>query len=133
MRFASILLLAGLAMAQDPQYTQVASTKQIMGGIVKPAMDGLGAMAKAGGPNDDTEWDSAQRSAALLAESAQLLMLGHRAPDHEGWTKASQKLQEVSSAVFKASEAKDAEAWKSSVSGLGASCKGCHSVYRKKT
>ena len=132
MRFASLLLLVGLAAAQSPQYTQVASTKQIMAAIVKPSMDGIGATVKAGGPKDDKEWEAVQRNAAILAEAAQLLELGNRPPDHDGWMKSSQKLQEVAQASAKAAQAKDAEALKAAAGNIGGSCKGCHSVYRKK-
>jgi cytochrome c556 len=133
MRFASLLLLAGLAVAQSPQYTPVASTKQIMAALVKPSMDGIGATVKAGGPKDEKEWEVVQRNAAMLAEAAQLLELGNRPPDHDGWTKASHKLQELAEASAKAAQSKDAEAFKTAAGNIGASCKGCHSVYRKKS
>jgi cytochrome c556 len=132
MRF--VLVLAGAAClmhAQSPEYHVVASAKQIMAGIQKPAMDSLAAMLKAGGPQDDKEWEIAQRQAAVLAETAQLLLMGNRPLDQDVWVKSSQKLHESAVAATKAAEAKDIAAWKSSLASMGAACKSCHNVHKK--
>ena len=107
MRLVCGLLLAVMALAQTPQYQVVASSKQIMKAVQKPAMDGLVAMMKAGGPKDDQEWEAAQQNAAVLAETAQLLLMGTRPLDQDVWVKSSHRLQEASVQAAKAAEAKD--------------------------
>ena len=113
-------------------YHPVATTKQLMMGISKPAMDGLAQMAQAGGPKDDKEWDKAAAWAAAIGESAELLTLGDRPKDKEVWTTSSQKLHEASTASIKAAGAKDVDAWKAANGSMGAACKSCHSVHRKR-
>ncbi len=129
-----LILCCGLAVAsaQNLTYHGVATSKQIMAGIQKPAMDALAAMLKAGGPKDDKEWEQAQQHAAVLAETAQLLLMGTRPLDQDVWVKSSQKLQEAAAASAKAAEAKDLDAWKASLGNIGAACKSCHSVHKKK-
>jgi len=131
MRFLTLLAIAGLAVAQEPSYQVVASSKQLMAGVQKPAMDSLAAMMKAGGPKDEKEWETAQQSAAVLAETAQLLLMGARPLDQDLWIKSSNRLREAAAASAKAAEAKDLAAWKSSLGQMGAACKSCHSVHKK--
>jgi cytochrome c556 len=132
MRFWFGLALVGLCALQGSEYHQVASTKQLMSGVQKPAMQDISGMLKAGGPKDDKEWERAQQDAAVLAEAAQLLQMGNRAVDQDGWVKNSEKLHESAMASMKAAESKDLEALKTSVAGMGGACKSCHSVYEKK-
>jgi cytochrome c556 len=113
-------------------YQGVASNKQIMAAIQKPAMDSNAAMLKAGGPKDDKEWETAAQNAAVLAESAQLLLVGGRPKDQDVWVKSSTKLVEAAQASLKAAQAKDLDAWKASLGQMGANCKSCHSVHKKK-
>jgi cytochrome c556 len=129
MKIASFLLLGSLAFAQ--QYTGVASSKQIMAGVQKPAMDGLAAMLKAGGPKDDKEWEVAQQNAAVLAETAQLLLMGTRPLDQDVWLKTSNRLHQAAVTSMKAAEAKDLAAWKASLGNMGGACKSCHNVHKK--
>jgi cytochrome c556 len=132
MRFVCVLLATGLACGQSVQYQGVASAKQIMEGIQKPAMDRLAAMLKVGGPKDDKEWEVAQRNAAVLAETAQLLLMGNRPLDQDVWVKSSARLNQAAVTSTKAAEAKDLAAWKTSLGNMGAACKSCHNVHKKK-
>ena len=132
MRFVTIFALAGLAVAQSPQYQGVATPKQIMAGIQKPAMDSLAAMNKAGGPKDEKEWTLAEQHAAVLAETAQLLLMGSRPKDQDVWIKSSQKLNASAADSVKAAQAKDLAAWQTSLNGMGGACRSCHNVPRKK-
>ena len=133
MRFVLVLSVMSYALlAQAPEYHAVASAKQIMAGIQKPAMDSLAGMLKAGGPQDDKEWEAAQRQAAVLAETAQLLQMGNRPLDQTVWISSSQRLQEAAAESAKAAEAKDLAAWKASLNKMGAACKSCHDVHKKK-
>jgi len=131
--FACFTFVAACAAwAQSASYHGVASTKQIMAGVQKPAMDGIAAMMKVGGPIDDKEWALAQQDAALLAETAQLILMGARPKDQDVWIKNSNQLSDSASAAAKAAEAKDLEAFKASVGSMGQACRGCHNVHRKK-
>ena len=132
MRFAGILLSAGVLLAQAPPYQGVATPKQIMAAIQKPAMDSLAAMNKAGGPKDDKEWETAGGNAAALAETAQLLLMGNRPKDQDVWVKSSARLLEGASASVKAAAAKDLPAWQAAMGQMGGACRSCHNVHRKK-
>src|SRR4030095_3085766 len=121
------------AWAQSVSYHGVASTKQIMAGVQKPAMDSLQAMMKAGGPKDEQEWAQAQQDAACLAETGQLILMGARPKDQDVWIKTGTVLSESSTAAAKAAEAKDLDAFKSSVGAMAKACRGCHTVHKKKT
>jgi cytochrome c556 len=129
MRLASLILLGTIAFAQ--QYMGVATSKQLMVGIQKPAMDNLAAMMKAGGPRDDKEWEAAQQHAAVLAETAQLLLMGTRPLDQDVWVKTSNRLHQAALASMKSAEGKDLTAWKASLGNMGGACKGCHNVHKK--
>ncbi len=131
MRFALAAGFTAAALAQAPEYQQVATPKQIMAAIQKPAMDALGAMRKAGGPKDDKEWAVAQQNAAVLAETAQLLQLGTRPKDQDVWIKSSQRLLAGAAASAKAAEDKDLKAWETSLGSMGGACRSCHNVHRK--
>jgi cytochrome c556 len=121
------------AWAQSASYHGVASTKQIMAGVQKPAMDSLNAMMKAGGPKDEKEWAQAQQNAALLAETGQLILMGARPKDQDVWLKTGTTLSESASAAAKAAEAKDLDAFKASLGAVAKACRGCHTVHKKKT
>ena len=47
----------------------------------KASMDSLAAMGKAGGPQGRQRMELAEQQAAMLAETAQLLMMGDRPQD----------------------------------------------------
>ena len=131
-RFWLVAGLSALAFAQQPTYQNRATTKQLMAALHKPAMDGLAAMNKAGGPKDDAEWDQAKQHAAMMGESAQLALMGTRPLDQDIWMKTGEKLVTASDAAVKAADARDLTAWKASLTEMGQSCRGCHNVHRKK-
>ncbi|SRR5581483_2746067 len=131
MRLVCVLIATGWAFAQSSDYQGVATTKQLMAGVQKPAMDELAGMAKAGGPKTDKDWELAQRDAAVLAESAQLLLMGSRPLDQDLWIKSSHRLQESATAAAKAAEVKDLATWKTSVGSMGGACRSCHNVHKK--
>jgi hypothetical protein len=130
--YLGVIALAGFALAQTVTYHSVATSKHLMASIQKPAMDALTAMAKAGGPKDDAEWEAAQQHAALLAESAQLLLMGSRPKDQDVWVKSAARLDEAASAAAKAAQTKDAEGLKTAMTGIAGACRGCHTVHKKK-
>lgn len=128
----TILAFSAVSLAQAPQYQNVATSKAMMATAVKPLMDSLVAMNKAGGPKDEKEWELAEQQASMLAEAAQLLLMGDRPKDQDVWPKASQRLLAAASDSAKAAHAKNLDGWKSSMTAIGGSCRSCHNVHRKK-
>jgi cytochrome c556 len=130
MRVLSVFLLAGAAIAQDGGYHEVANTRQLMQGMIQPAMQAITAAAKDTGPADERAWRGVALNGVMLQESAQLLKTSGRAKDQDAWAKDADALGAVGAAVQKAAEAKDLAALQTSANGMGATCQGCHSVYR---
>jgi cytochrome c556 len=124
-------IAASAALAQS-SYHEVATVKQLMSIIHGPINGSIGGMLKAGGPKDETEWTKAEKDATLLAEGGQLLLLGNRVKDQDVWVKNANALTDAASAAAKAAGTKDLEAWKTAAGGLNGSCRGCHTVHRKK-
>ena len=130
MRVIGLFLLAGLAMAQAPQYKEVASIAQLMAGLVDPIRAAIQEAAKDPGPADDRAWRAVQAKAVMLQESAQLLMVGTRVKDQEAWAKAANAFGDVGANIAKAAEEKNLPAFQAAVGAMTASCMGCHSTYR---
>jgi cytochrome c556 len=129
-KFSILLVLAGAVGLWAQSYKQMATTKQLMAGLIGPAQGSLGALMKTGGPQEDKDWAATEQSAALLGEGAQLLTMGNRAPDHDAWVKDCEQLVTASEALSKAAASKDVDAWKSAMGEVGAACKECHATYR---
>ncbi len=132
MRVLSVLLLAGVALAQGPVYKEVANTRQIMQGIIQPQQQAIAAAAKETGPADDRAWRGVTLNGVLLQEAAELLKTSGRAKDQDAWAKDADALAAVGAAVQKAADAKDLAALQSASGGINATCQGCHSVYRQR-
>jgi cytochrome c556 len=132
MRVIGVFLLAGLAMAQAPTYEPIANTQQLMQGMIDPASKAIVEAAKDPGPADNRGWRTAMLNGIMLQESAQLIKLGSRAKDQDGWMKACQALGDAGAAVQKAAAAKDVAAFQAAAGSINATCQGCHSVYRQR-
>jgi hypothetical protein len=125
---------------EGPPTTPVASVKQLMQGIVGPAatvvfesvsttVSSKGVEEKA--PKDDAGWQVVVNSAAALAESGNLMMLGSRAIDKDDWIKTSRALREASVVAMKAAEAKDVEGLLFAGENINAACDSCHQKYQR--
>jgi hypothetical protein len=123
-----------------PAITPVATVKQIMDGIVAPSatavFESVGTIVDATGihekaPSTDAEWAALGASAAALAESANLLLIGNRAVDQQDWVKMSKALADASMLVLKATDAKDAMGVLAAGETLNASCDDCHERYSR--
>jgi hypothetical protein len=126
--------------APPPTIEPVASVKQIMDGIVGPAagvvFDSVGTIVSAAGieekqPRTDAEWAVVGASAAALAESANLIVIGNRAVDRDEWVKMSQALAEAAKVVLKATEAKDPMGVLAAGETLNETCDNCHRRYQR--
>jgi cytochrome c556 len=132
MRVLSVFVLAGVALAQGPAYHEVANNRQIMQGMIQPAQQAINTAAKETGPADERAWRGVALSATILQESAELLKTTGRAKDQDAWVKDADALKDAGAAVQKAAEAKDLAALQAASGSIGATCQGCHSVYRQR-
>ncbi len=127
---ALALLGAGLIYAEHT-YESVAQVHDIMGIVQKPSMDQLAAMMKAGGPQSDEDWKHSEAHATILAEAAQLLLMGDRVKD-DAWSSGATMVLDGAKATAAASEAKDLDAWKAGMGSMGKGCRTCHTVHKPK-
>jgi hypothetical protein len=120
--------------------TPVASVKQIMAAITGPAANviyqavstsvsvrGIEEVA----PRNDDEWAAVGNSAAVLAESANLMMTDGRAIDQGDWMKFSQQLVERSRQALKAADAKSADGILEAGGPINETCDNCHAKYQR--
>ena len=126
----ALLLVAGAATAQAPQPAQpVGTMSELMTSMVYPAANDLLLFAQRT-PRNDKEWMAAQRSAVLLAESGNVLMMPGRSRDQGEWAKNARLLVDAGAAAYQAARAKDANGLSALDASINASCLGCHKQYR---
>lgn len=82
-------------------------------------------------PTTDEGWQNVQNNAAILIESANLLLLPGRAEDLEDWAEYSQGLATMSHKAFIAAQAKDADALFAAGADLYQVCLACHQKYAR--
>lgn len=126
-------LIAALSMDATAQIkkgkTRVLTTKQMMGGLVKPVCAGLGESLKTA-PADDKGWDELATKAAILNELSYSLMDDGRCPDGT-WANAAKALRDGSAAVLAKVEAKDAAGAQEAFKAVTGSCATCHKAHKK--
>ena len=108
----------------------VGTMSDVMTSMVYPAANNILLAAYRSGPQDDKEWLAIQRSAVILAESGNVLMMRGPAGAQGDWAKDVQMLSEVGAAAYKAARAKDANALMAVAQPLNAACTTCHKQYR---
>jgi hypothetical protein len=118
----------------------VASVKQIMAGIVMPAayvvFDSVSTIVDAKGtqenqPRTDEEWARVGASAAVLIESANMLLIGDRAVDQGDWVKMSKAMADAGQMALKATDAKKPEGILEAGEAINQSCDSCHEKYQR--
>ena len=84
-------------------------------------------------PTTEEGWDQVRHSAAVLAESGNLLLLPHLAPetDAEAWIEFSQGMTRVAQEALAAVDAKDSAALFEIGGHLYNVCLACHQVYAR--
>ena len=82
-------------------------------------------------PQNDAEWAVVGNNAAVLAESANMLMTDGRAIDQGDWMKFSQQLAETARAALKAADAKSADGILEAGGPINETCDNCHAKYRR--
>lgn len=106
----------------------VASVQQVMLGITIPASDIVFAVAGES-PADDAAWTKVQANAAVLAESAAMLMQGSRKLDDGEWSRFSQALYDAARAAANAAAEKNADKVGEAGNAIYETCDGCHQKY----
>lgn len=126
-----VLLVTAIAMAQEPEaQAPVGTMADVMVGMTYPAANEILLSAARGGPSSDKEWMALQRSAVLLGESANVLLMRGRIRDQGEWVKASRMMADAGASAYRAARAKDVSALSAVAEPLNASCIACHTRYR---
>jgi hypothetical protein len=130
MRKFGWMFVAGLAMAQAPEFQPVGTMSQLMVNIIYPSSDAIFYVDR-NPPSTDAEWNALANQALMLAESGNLLLMPSRARDKGNWIKDSKMMIDAGAAAFKAARAKDLEVVRAVNDALYASCVTCHAQYRE--
>jgi len=130
--FPFVFILAGASLVHAAHiYEETASVHDIMEVVQGPSMKKLSEMMKAGGPQTDDDWKHAREHISILGETTQLLLMGNRVKD-DPWTPGAQKVIDGSKQGTAAAKAKDGNAFRAAMGSVGAGCRSCHKVYKKK-
>lgn len=122
------------------ELTPVASVKQIMNGIVRPAATAVfvsvGTIISREGteeraPQNEEEWEAVGNSAAALIEAGNLMLIGSRAVDKGEWVKHSQAMIDAGKVALKAIEDKNIEQLFAAGETINISCDSCHLKYQR--
>lgn len=106
----------------------VATTRQVMLGLTIPASDVVFQVGTSV-PKDDTEWEKVQANAAMLAESANLLLTAPRWVDAPEWTGFAELLLATSKAAMQAAQARDVDKVLDAGNEIYDVCDACHKKY----
>ena len=126
--------------AAAPAAPPVATVKHIMRGITMPAAaaiwDSVSTIVDRDGvhenrPRTDEEWAGVSASAAVLAESANLIVSGNRAVDRGDWVKFATALRDSANKALKAADSKDPAGILAVGEEINASCDACHERYQR--
>ena len=126
--------------AAVPAVTPVASVQQVMNGITAPAAavvyESVGTIVDFSGVNEmqprtDAEWAHVATNAAVLAESASLLMMPGRAVDEGDWVTIARELSATANKALKAAEARDTDGILAAGSEINDTCDNCHAKYQR--
>jgi hypothetical protein len=118
----------------------VATVKEVMDGIVAPSAsliwDSVATIVSAAGveervPRTDEEWAAVARSAALLVESANLLVEGDRAVDATDWPKMAQAMGASGLKALEAAKARSGDGNLAVGEEINKTCDNCHERYSR--
>lgn len=126
-----LLTAAGAVVAQTQDAAQpVGTMADVMTSMVYPAANDLLLSIARGGPQNEKEWMAVQRSAVLLGESGNVLMMRSRARDQGEWITDAKTLVDAGTAAYRAARSKDVNALTALEAPINASCVSCHKQYR---
>ena len=115
--------------ASPPPMRPVGTMSELMIDVIYPTSDAFFYIER-GVPKNQAEWNTLQGKALMLAESANLLMMGSRARDQDKWMKDAKLMLDAGTALFKTTKAKDVEGLTALNDALYTSCVTCHRDYR---
>ena len=124
------LLVVASPLAQGPQPQPVGTMSQLMMSMVYPAANDILLSIHRGGPKDDKEWAALERSAVLLGEAGNVLMMPGHAMGQGDWMTHARVLVDTGAAVSKAARAKEVQALATVSEPLTDSCTACPKQYR---
>ena len=137
MRISGLLLVGSMIVATGAVIVQAQDAAQpvgtmadLMTSMVYPAANDLLVSIARGGPGNDKEWMAVQRSAVLLGESGNVLMMRGRARDQGEWIADAKMLVDAGTAAYRAARMKDVNALTAVEASINASCVSCHKQYR---
>lgn len=126
----------------DDPISDVATVAEIMTQFIDPAADAIWAsvgssVTRAGteerAPQGADEWLGVRRHALMLAESANLLVVGHRAQRGGEWTIRAQALRNAALRVIAATEARSADDLLAAGEQVTIACDQCHQRFWDET
>ncbi|HEX6893807.1 MAG TPA: hypothetical protein VF146_00960 [Bryobacteraceae bacterium] len=131
MRLVGLFLfaLAGVAVAQTPDYKPVGSMTELMVRIIYPASDALFYIER-DPPKTDVQWNNIRTQALMLAESGNLMIMPSRARDQGDWVKESRVMIDLAGEAYRAALAKNMDGILAVNDKLADSCIVCHQQYR---
>ena len=134
------LVFAGCARSEAPApgFQPIGGVKQTMAVVLEPAAekiwDSAGFIITEAGeenlaPTTDEEWAEVVHGAAVVAESANLLLMPGRVIPADDWIEISRRLGEAGRTAMAAAEAQDAVALFDAGGDLYQVCVSCHQLY----
>ncbi len=137
---ATLATTSPVAATETPVIESGATVKQIMRAIVMPAAatiwDSVSTTVSAQGtvdtrPENDEAWATVAANAAVLAESAKLLVDSHRAPDGGEWMTMARAMADAANIARKAAESKDVDGILEVGDTINKTCDNCHDRYSR--
>jgi len=125
---------------EAPPAAPTATVKQVMKGLTGPAanviftavsIDVTAAGETEKAPKNDEEWAEVSTNAALLIESANMLMQGSRAVDHADWLKMARQMAAAGQKALQAADAHDKDGILTVGEAVNMSCDNCHARYMR--
>jgi cytochrome c553 len=124
-------LIQAESVAQKKGKTRPMTSSQLMLGLVKPKFVEIKTVFEKGKPETDDDWKALGVAAALLNESAYLMMDDGRCPD-KPWKEGCEILKKSTADLLADIEKKDAEAAATRSEQIVQSCKVCHAEHKYK-
>jgi cytochrome c553 len=124
--------------ASATHFQEVVDVKQLMNWIMEPSSDviwdAVGTVITAEGeenkrPETDEQWTAVRDAAAVVAESANLLLTPGRIRDEDDWVKHAHELTKAAQAAIAAAEAKDVDSLFTTGGDIYLACTACHEQY----
>ena len=134
----ALLVIGCSEEVSGPPFRPVADVSQLMTRILDPAADlvwdAVGTIITEDEynewqPETDEEWAVVLNGAMTLAEGSNLLMIGERARDQDGWMELAQNMSDAAMLIHDAAEAKDADLVFELGETLYRTCDRCHNLY----